>query len=409
MKLQQIIEMGKINSLIYLENYVNQGSPSGFSKQNVALGEFAAGSLHPMEVILIKPNLPVMEYSNQSKLVTSNIGPGILAIHPLVADTLTDNEKITEFEVLSKVNAFVTASGRTVLAQIDSDFSFIKLHFPGILGRVYRHLPLRKAIAGVEISNIVVEYIKKGYIKGIGILPEIKCCGVIRKGLDDSISFIERATTIVKNSDLDNSSFLIPGFSFFSQDIRNPQDKLLIQQICDEFQIIRPVDFYERIIYPLLVGYFTLTFKYGLMPEINAQNILYAVDFDKQSIYPVLRDMGRVEKLLYINSDLEALLSCPYKTIYEDQDDYAYKRHSFSFDFKLTQYVLEPIVDAFCKMNQYFDITTKEKIYKYASETIDTFTNARLWLPKSRKVVGHPKMLLIKERPYIEVGNPLIQ
>ena len=409
MKLQKIVEMGKYDSLVYLENFVNQGSPSGFSRQNDILGEFAPGRMQPVEVLLMKPNYPVLEYFTQRQLINSNIDSGVLAIHPMVIDLLKDYEKITDLDVVKKVNAYVTASGRTLLAQIDDKFSFLKLHFPQILGRVYRHLPLRKAIAGVEISNIVVEHIVRGHIKDIGILPEIKCCGIVRKGLDDSISFIERATEVVVNKGLDNGSILIPGFSLFSGDIRNTEDKLLIQQICEEFRIVSPIDFYERIVHPLLAGYLKLTFEYGLMPEINAQNLLYAVDLNKQLIYPVLRDMGRVEKLLYINHDLDSLISCPYKTIYKGQDDYATKRHSFSFDFKLTQYVLEPIVDGFCKMERGSDAMIKQEIYSYASETIDTFTNARLWLPKSRKAIGHPKMLLTEERPYIEMGDPVIR
>ncbi len=408
MNLQKIIEMGKIHSLIYLENFVNQGSPSGFSSQGKVLGEFAAGRILPIEIFLIKPNSPILEYSIQNIVINSSLQHGILAIHPLVMNQLDKDKNITEYEVLDKINAYVTASGRTVLAQIQDKYTFIKLHFPRVLGRVNRHLPLRKAIAGVEISNIIVECMKKKHLKDVGILPEIKCCGTIQGGLDDSISFIERSATIINNTCSDTSSFLIPGFSLFSPDIKCPGDKLLIQQICEQFHIYKPRDFYERIIHPLLVGYLKLTFEYGLMPEINAQNILYAIDLNKQLIYPVLRDMGRVEKLLYINSHLETLLSYPYKTIHENQRDYALKRHSFSFDFKLTQYVLQPLVESFCKTTQNLNINSSIEIYKYASETLNTFDIARLWLPKDRKVIGHPKILLTGERPYIEMGNPLI-
>lgn len=409
MKLHTMNTMDRESILIYLENLVNNGSPSGFSNQKEALGKYAAGQIEPIELQMIKIPYPVMEYSVNDGFIKSNVPQDTMIIHPLVYETLMEKERINKYKVCGKVKAYVTASGRTVLAEFQEGISFIKLHFPGVLGRVNRHLPLTKAIAGVEISNIIEQLILEGSIKGLGLLPEIKCRGIIRGDLQDSLSFVERANTPINYMGVDEKSILIPGFSLFSKDIKNTDDPVLIQQLCKEFSLINENVFFDTILKPLISGYLKLTFEYGLMPEINAQNVLYALDFDKKTIYPVLRDMGRVEKLLYVNPNLSSLISCPYKTIGKDQKEYALKRHSFSFDFKLIQYVIEPIIDSFCDMFDKEKYEVKVKLCELISQLIDSVYNARRWLPKDRKMIGHPKMLLTKERPYIEVGDPLIQ
>lgn len=410
MKIQDIKDKGRKQALVYLENNINAGSPSGFSNQKEALGQYSAGRMEPFDLWAIKTSYPMMEYSGNNGFVQTNIPRDTMLIHPLVFEHLLDKERIENYEIVGKFNAYVTASGRTVLAEFPQGLSFVKLHFPGILGRVERHLPLTKAIAGVEVSHAVEQLILSGKIKGLGLLSEMKCCGIVRNGLDDSIAYVERSIFPINEKGFDKISFLIPGFSLFSKDIKNLNEPTLLQQICEDFDIVNELKFYNIFLRPLIDGYLKLTFEYGLMPEINAQNVLYAINFEKNTIYPVLRDMGRVEKLLYINSNLSSFISCPYKTIKENQQEYAIKRHSFSFDFKLTQYVIEPIINIFCNvMDKKNCKGYKERLLNLASQSIDSVEGARIWLSKDRKMIGHPKMLLTKDRPYIEVGVPSIR
>lgn len=410
MNFNSLIHKNKFEILVYLENNLNDGSPSGFSGQMEVLGEFSAGRKKPISIKCLQVKYPVLEYSVSIKELTPVIQSRMVAVHPLFFEQLKKEKDLKKYELCDELDAYVTASGRTVAVNTENDFYFLKLHFPGVIGRVNRHLPFRKAIAGVEISNIVANLILTGKLDEMGLLPEIKCCGVNTGfGIDEgSWSHIERSGNIVCKNGVDKDSLLIPSFSLFAERKTITEEKL-IKEICEYLHVESVSQFFEMFLKPLILGYLKITFIYGLMPEINAQNLLYAFNYNNRTVYPVLRDMGRVEKLLYINDDLRDLLSCPYKsTEIKSSADYALKRHSFSFDFKLTRYVIEPLTNAFCDSFHLDAKTVKNEISKLSTEILDSISGVRKWLPVERTVIGHPNILLTKERPYIECGKPFI-
>jgi hypothetical protein len=197
----------------------------------------------------------------------------------------------------------------------------------------------------------------------------------------------------------------VPSFSLVATDETKADptllDQLLAMNAGDPVAWVR-----DQLVLPLVQSYLTLTFETGLMPEINAQNLLYDFAPDGTAM-PVVRDMGRVEKLIHVAPQLASLLSAPYKTLDGTSDrEYALTRHSFSFDFKLMTYVVGPILVALDARSRSTSTPSKE-VFAAISRLIDDQPGAREWLPRGRNAKAHPRMLLTGDRPYIDAGRPL--
>ena len=413
MDIRSITNSNKIEALIYMENKINSGSPSGFSGEQDVLGEFASGRLSPFKLPIIESSREIMNFSLGTCIHDYLIKDNFIPIHPLFLKTLCEKgDNLANFQVIDYIDAYVTASGRTVLVKKENCTHFLKLHFPGVLGRVNRHIPLRKGIAGVEISALVGKYIKSNELGPIGLLPEIKCVGITSdgNGIDEgSWSYVERCGTIITHFGNDHASVLIPAFSTFASDPADKNGPTILNQLCMIHNINSLDKFIEIFILPLIDAYLRLTFNFGLMPEINAQNLLFAYSSKNDSIYPVLRDMGRVEKLPYINEEIGRLKSCPYKTNTLDiPNEYAKIRHSFSFDFKLCGYIINPMLESFCKFAGLSFDESKIYLSHILGMRMDEGANVRDYLPRNRRMMGHPKQLLTHDRPYIDCGIPYI-
>jgi len=413
MDIQKLTNTNRFDALVYMENRINSGSLSGFSGDQKVLGEFAAGRLTPFSIPIVEGTKRIINFYHETCDHNHFIDKNLIPIHPLFLQILQNSkDDYSNVRVIDSIDAFVTASGRTVIAKKRDTVHFLKLHFPGVLGRVNRHIPLRKGFAGVEVSTLVSKHIKSRELGMIGLLPEIKCVGI--EAEDNSIdegswAYIDRCGTITTQNGNDEESVLIPAFSLLAPDPDEKEFPTILEQLCIICSIDTLDKFRDVFIQPLLEAYLKLTFIFGLMPEINAQNLLYAYKQDINIIYPVLRDMGRVEKLPYINELVGTLQSCPYKTNTLDlPDDYAKTRHSFSFDFKLCGYVIIPLLKAFCKYKNIDFYEAKDQLSKYGGILLDEHANVRDYLPRERFIKGHPKQLLTQDRPYIDCGYPHI-
>jgi len=142
---------------VYLERYVNNGSPSGFSikcstseKTNPFKG---ADYINPYICIADKsffidfgviPNIDCTCPDNESWVL---VHPD-MSSHPLFSN---NNLQLKKAE---KINLVPTASARTLLL-IESDYhGYFKLHYDGTIGRLERKLQYNEAISSFEISKI---------------------------------------------------------------------------------------------------------------------------------------------------------------------------------------------------------------------------------------------------------------
>jgi hypothetical protein len=400
MKLEDLIK-DPCRSMNYLERYVNNGSPSGFSAKYRSKGKTDPLSDYswysPYQYLTEAENF--IDFGCIPNLGGFDNDNNWIILHP---DTV-NNIGIFDTDALAicqSIKAVPTASSRTVSIE-DSEF-YLKLHYEGILGRVERALPYEKAVAGPEISQILRNDFAKHPNK-LSFLDELGC-RVLRLDGGKEVGMIVRSKNPVGANSKD-IEYLIPYFSIFSRDIRSNNDEILLSQILK----YRGIDFYgfaiDEVILPILEAYFYLVINYGFIPEWNAQNLLIGLDRNLKIVSVVFRDLQRVEKDLTIRESLNLandFRSGKYKSI-SDNDELYQIRHSFSFDFKLCGYVINPII----RLLESTDFNAAKK----ARDIVKVYTESYLsrlppnYLPKGRWY-KHDDILLTETRPYIECTSP---
>lgn len=381
-----------------LEGHVNSGSPSGYSELNVPLGSWDPVRGEGLPVHVVHWDGEVTEFGTWPLSGVTALDRQTLLAHPLMVAS-------RGLDVVASLNGAPTASSRTVVLTDSCPTVHAKLHYPGVLGRVRREIPLQKAIAGYEVSSEVANLVGKAHGSSWGVLREIGGRSAHDEALGSSWSVVLREGS--PHPEVGGPYILIPGFSLTAVDPRRVGDPLLLAQLFQHSEQDDPTQWLlSSILAPLIEFYMALVGGLGLMPEINAQNWLLQVFLDG-SLRVVLRDMGRVEKLLHLRRREqlnESFLSSPYKEVDANFDPaLAAVRHSFSFDFKLSQYVLMPLIStAVVSLGvQEREIVglVRELVGHLLSkyDLIDFF-------PPCRVSYGHPKMMLTESRPYIDLG-----
>lgn len=396
------------DSLLHLERYVNKGSPSGFTYTYAVSERY--DPRHPEKYF----ELPCINIAKDSCIFfpSSNSGSSnffvndkvLFPVHPDMLSEAIANFKANGIQELGErvqIKAAPTASMRTVLAHTLEGPIYIKLHYNGIIGRINRGLPLAKAKAGVEITNILknTTYLPQSF----SFFPEetaisTKCA---HRASEFGVILRNSQAYPTKNGEI----YLIPFFSLTSKDLLAPNDPFLLPQICDFHK--SPLDIFEKIISLVIESYLFLVFENGLIPEINAQNILLEVNEDYFPQRIVLKDLMGWEKDLTIRDELglsNNFASYPYKCIKKENGKIYYVRHSFSYDFKLGHYIFNDLIDCITK---HYSIES-EVLYKVIRNSFAKFAKGRefKYFRPWNKWYSHPKCLLTKERPYLKNSNP---
>lgn len=401
------------SSIFYLERYVNDGSPSGFSTKNTTTPSTSPFELNSWfnPFICYAPKKYFKDYGNIPKIdfaLSSQVNNWII-VHPDMSDNIFFKNKEFHIEQTSELKVTPTASGRTVQILNKHNEDYIKLHYVGILGRISRELPYFKAIAGPELSTLISSAIEKKIVdEKISILPETGA----RILFNDQDGNSEWGMIWRKNKpfglDNENYKYLFPSFSLFSMDRLNNYHYPLLKQIIDYFKY-KPEEYVlEIILLPLVKSYFSLIQKLGLQAELNSQNLLLSFNSNFSNCSFVIRDLESIDKDITIMEylGLKFKSECyPYKCIDESQYNYAIK-HSFMYDFKLGESIFEPIINV---MFKYYEIDKKRlqsKIKEYARIIIKdlpiNFFPKDKWYVFDKVLVDQNKM----ERPYIECNNP---
>jgi hypothetical protein len=413
MLLHQIIN-APVPALIHMERYVNKGSPSGFTSKYTTSAKYdprLGSSNFQLPYYIFPPNTIEVfgDYQIANIKFFETIQDGIpFFVHPDMVDIFSNQFKLDDFspeKIRGEITVVPTANGRTVLS-LDSSFPFyIKLHYEGCLGRVSRGLPRKKAIAGPEVfSDLALCIEHQLQPNQFAVLPEflalIKSCPSERI---PEIGLVIRGITPLPSIP---GRYLIPFFSLFSKDEKSPADDYLLTQILQRSASPEQT-LLDKIIVPILRCYTFLVFERGLVPEINAQNILLELDDEAIPTRIVHRDLQGFEKDITIrqrNALPIAFHSAPYKCIdLKENHDLYFKRHSFSYDFKLSQYIFDELLDV-AQID--FGISTA-RFQEDIRDAFHTFTEGE---PEHFRPIdkwyAHEKVLLTGERPYIELDNP---
>jgi len=399
------------SSRYYLERYVNDGSPSGFSTKYTTRPNTSPFELNPWfhPYICYAPKASFKEYGNipQIDFELSTKENNWIIVHPDMVENPFFKNEAFHIEQTKELKVLPTASGRTVQILEKFNEDYIKLHYVGILGRISRELPYYKAMAGPEISSLISTAIQSKILdKKISILPETGA-RVLINNENKEWGMIWREN-IPFGLSKEKYKYLFPSFSLFSMDRLNNHHYPLLKQIIDHYEYNPEEYLLETILFPLIKSYFSLIEKLGLQAELNSQNLMLAFDENFHNCSFVLRDLESIDKdiTLMKSLNLNFKSECyPYKCIEESQYNYQIK-HSFMYDFKLGESILEPLINI---LQTYYKITKESlqlKIKQHASEYIkklpETFFPKDKWYGFDKVLVDQSK----SERPYLIYNNP---
>jgi len=381
-----------------LEGHVNRGSPSGFTARNQARPEWRPGAAGGVPVHLVRCEGSVQSFGTWPLRWEQAQDPSMLLAHPFAVEAMN-------LRSVTTTPGVATASTRTVVLTGLQPSFHVKLHYPGVLGRVRRDLPLQKALAGFELSSELSEFLGVVANDRWAMLREIGGRARVDGDSGDSWAVVLREGR--PYPDTPHRSLLVPAFSLCACDGRSPDDEILLTQMFRAAKHTDPTTWLlSEILVPLTEMYFALVGRLGIMPEINAQNLLFATSSEGE-IRIVLRDLGRVEKLLHIRRRQGRgvrFLSSPYKEVDADRDSgFAAIRHSFSFDFKLCGYVLRPVIEAAVKSFGLDRSALVGEVRECVKQQISELGLAEFF-PPSTETYGHPKVMLTESRPYTDEG-----
>ena len=297
---------------------------------------------------------------------------------------------------IDNIEVTPTSSGRTVFNE-EYEF-FIKLHYPFILGRFNRDIPLHKWLSSIEISR-ELDSQKENFPKYLSFLKEYSGIYIEQKCCSFGTLFRDFQPTPLKRS---KNTLLIPAFSLFYKHGTSPPFLITLLSLtsADVPQLL------SLFIKPILKSFIFLACDIGLIPEFNAQNVLFEYNIDENSTRLVIRDMMDFFKDMPIRKSKELNTSlCSYHSLFENDVDY-YMRRSFAFDFKCSKYLIEPIVHCFCNsVNK--NINSVMEYVKEISSSL--WKNYPGYFKEKDKWYGYPKEISVNRKSYIGFNNPLLR
>lgn len=395
MKLNKIISCPN-SSLIYMERMVNDGSPSKFSFTYTTSKETCPLYVDKFTLCCAKSDIEDFIAFGSSNYNFFN--ENLILLHP---DWRKQNTPFTVIDTIIQVAP--TSSSRTV--KILEKNTYIKLSYPGVLGRITRELRTEHILSSLDITNAFLKLIDSNLVpESFSFFPEK--CGKLFKQESGDIGYVIRDGVPVGKK-CKRICALIPAFSLFSNDRMYDDDPIIIQILtCKN----KKIDFLlEQLIFPIIDCYFSCVFNGGIQPELHSQNFLIGIDEDLNIVSIVLRDLDSADKDLTIMEKLNfpfELKSQPYKCIDKQQNNYLIK-HSFMYDHKLGEYFFNELLTCVHRYGiiqmEYIQNIIKEYVKQNYGDKLDGF------FPMDNKWYKFENVLIDrtqKDRPYIGISNP---
>lgn len=317
-----------------MERYVNDGSPSGVTTTTSARTS-PTGPYPDFELPFYScPGLTMR--TTRPALPDPGLPGEALPVHPDL-DSATEGGLAEDHPpaLVGTVRVAPTSSGRTVAVTNPRRHPVhIKLHYPRILGRFPRRIDVRRADAALDTTALLVDH-RAELPSDVAFLPEPAAL-VAPSG----IAAILRWPTPYPHHD---AVALVPLFALFSRDRRHPDDPTLLQQIL-EGDPDPATTVWDRLLRPIVDGWVHLAVRLGLVPEWNAQNLLVELAPDGQLHRIVFRDLEGNHRDPTHRPDWASPIEATDHRVLTTEDTAARQQRSWLYDFKLGDYVIEPLV-----------------------------------------------------------------
>lgn len=346
------------DAFIYMERYVNNGSPSGWTKlrsTSLETSPFTGKNKFPL-LQFNDIDVNVIEIGEHNNIFDNNVN----FAHPdSYCSEILQNSKRTLIN--SNVIVSPTSGGRTMYVRSENYSGFIKLTYDvNRIGRVDRQLKYEHCMSSYEVSSSLKKAIDDGkFKKTFSILLE-KSAKVSRLVFNSKVydwgTILRECTPYPYITN--EKRCLVPGFSMFGTDFYSnvtEEDELLINQFI-EMSGINPTEYLCNVIKITVDAWFEVLLNCAFILELHGQNCYYEINENYQVVRIVIKDMDSVDKDLSLARKLglnDQWKSFPFECFYEDKPEnypWYYKiRPSYMYDFKLGTYLLEPMIQAVYK------------------------------------------------------------
>lgn len=330
---------------IYLERYVNNGSPSGFHQATTSpqTNPFTGEDRFPL-LEFKDTDIECIHLGSKHEIFEK----GVNYVHP---DSLKSNNLHASGRKIVESNLVVspTSGGRTMLINEPNLGGFIKLTYDvSRIGRVDRQLTLKHCQSSLEVTSVMKKCIDQGKLPNTFslLLEESSKISLLRVG-----GKIYEWGVIYREAKpypyTQKNTITIPGFSLFGIDKNNKDDELLINQFI-ELSGSDPREYLIKVLKLIVDNYWGVVLNCAFHLECHSQNCLFEVDEGYNITRIVIKDMDSVDKDIPLAKHFklnDTWESYPYMCF--DGSIYFYSiRPSFIYDFKVGEYLLSPIIDA---------------------------------------------------------------
>ncbi|MCH5297815.1 MAG: hypothetical protein J1E85_09105 [Ruminococcus sp.] len=329
---------------IYLERYVNNGSPSGWHKKHTTSYE-----TNPFTG---KNSFKLLKFYDEQRhieLIGSNelLEFGFNYAHPdSINSEILKNCGITLEETDFEVSPI--SGGRTMLIRNhQNNLGYLKLTYDtSRIGRVDRQLTYNHCLSSYETCNAIKKAIDSNQtLSGFGIQLEPAARVSFLDNNQDTyewgVIYREYSPYPYSNDEV----LLVPGFSLFGKDIKNPEDESLIVQFIKESGS-DPCEYLLSVLKMIVDCYWEIVISCAFHIECHGQNCFFEVTPDYKIKRFIIKDMDSVDKDIPLARKLglnTKWKSYPFMCF--DESIYYYKiRSSYMYDFKLGEYLLSPLI-----------------------------------------------------------------
>lgn len=337
-----------LDELVDLERHVNDGSPTGRTFTD---------SVHPGSSPRFGSryvHVPMLDLRNSEVedigLVRDYNVPGSfqIPIHPDVGPYLRSSALRQLQKTEDYIRAEPTAAGRTLLVR-EPRPHFIKLAYPGVLGRYAAVLDSQKVRGALACSRAVEEALEASSSRDpkFGLLREVggRCANIMRDSSQfGSAACIYREGAVTHNSSPGRIRAIYPVFSLSARFTGGAEvlRKMWLASEVDEVSTFA----WEYILEPLLSSLLHLATRWGLLPEPHAQNVLIALKDGSDSVEPLV--VWRDALGFYCDMAVRSKTGAPEiadfvpRRVLRDEAD-AQRARSAYLDHMLWDYLLAPM------------------------------------------------------------------
>lgn len=334
----------QIETYLYLERYVNNGSPSGWHEKHKTSFDTNPFTGKTSFRLLKFEDMDLQSYLiGESNPLFSNVNYA----HPdsIESRVLSQSGRsLVETEFLTSP----TSGGRTMFIRDNNFPGYLKLTYDiGRIGRVDRQISYKHCLSSYETNQTIKNAIDLGAASsGFGIqLESAAKVSVLQtdKGFYEwGVIFREfRPYPYTQNVGL-----LVPGFSLFGKDRFAPNDECILIQLIERKKA-DPYDYLRRLIMMIIDCYWEIVVSCAFHIECHGQNCFFEIDENFDIKRFIVKDMDSVDKDIPLAKYMGLRDKWDsYPVMCFDESVYYYKiRSSYMYDFKLGEYLLSPIID----------------------------------------------------------------